>query len=491
MTNARAPASLVGGGILGLITTGLYNNPLAIYREYIQNSADAVASDGRQSGGKVEIEIDPSAMQVRVRDDGPGLSRKDVEDSLLTVARSNKQQGADRGFRGIGRLSGLAFAESVTFTTRACKEEPVSRVAWNGCELREGLQESERAEQVISGCVKVETLAGAEYPDHFFEVEIKDVARHAAGLLLDREAVRAYIAETCPVPMDDTFQYAEKAQGVLVEGSPLTLRISINDDDEPIVRPYKNQIRFSESREARYTEFEEIRVPVADGEKLAAVGWVAHSSYLGAIPKDAGVRGLRAREGNIQIGDETVFDALFPESRFNRWCVGEVHILDPRIVPNARRDYFEPSPHTRNLENRLSAVCHSIAGRCRQASAGRNKGRRIVAAVQRMEETYELASSGYLEAGTAVAMVDDALQTIPTIRGEVERLNGEGLTDHDQVDELERTMKGFRPKKGRPPFPGLIGKNAAAYRKVFGVLARLHGSPREAKRLIEAILAYE
>ena len=37
--------------------------------------------------------------------------------------------------------------------------------------------------------------------------------------------------------------------------------------------------------------------------------------------------------GNIRVGDERVFDHLFEEERFNRWCVGEVHILDSRIIP--------------------------------------------------------------------------------------------------------------------------------------------------------------
>ena len=34
----------------------------------------------------------------------------------------------------------------------------------------------------------------------------------------------------------------------------------------------------------------------------------------------------------------------FTEERFNRWCVGELHILDSRIVPNARLDYFSQDP---------------------------------------------------------------------------------------------------------------------------------------------------
>ena len=35
------------------------------------------------------------------------------------------------------------------------------------------------------------------------------------------------------------------------------------------------------------------------------------------IPKRLGIRGIRARMGNIQIGDEAIFDHLFPEERVN------------------------------------------------------------------------------------------------------------------------------------------------------------------------------
>ena len=86
------------------------------------------------------------------------------------------------------------------------------------------------------------------------------------------------------------------------------------------------------------------RIPSIDGSGEAAVGWVAHSSYLGRSQKELRVRGIRARVGNIQIGGEGVFDDLFTEERFNRWCVGELHILDSRIIPNARRDYSSLDP---------------------------------------------------------------------------------------------------------------------------------------------------
>ena len=51
--------------------------------------------------------------------------------------------------------------------------------------------------------------------------------------------------------------------------------------------------------------------------------------------------GLRARVGNIQIGENTLFLDQYHESRFNAWTIGELHILSPKLVPNGRRDDFE------------------------------------------------------------------------------------------------------------------------------------------------------
>lgn len=352
MVNMGVPASLIGGGILDLVTIGTYDNPLSIYREYIQNSADAAGIAGNKRHGRVEIDIDPLGMCVRVRDNGPGLSTESARRALLPIARSWKRRGTDRGFRGVGRLSGLAFAETITFLTRAGSGEPVSRIVWNGPRLRENALQTQLTESAIRDTVIVEMIPGEEYPDHFFEVQISGIGRHAAGLLLNREAVRAYIAEICPVPFSRMFPFSGKVDELLRANSmPLTLDIVIDGETTPVARRHIDAIHFSDMRKDDFSEFEEVRIPSADGNGDAAVGWIAHSSYLGAIPKEAGIRGIRVRDGNIQIGSETVFDHLFSEERFNRWCIGEIHLLDSRIVPNGRWDYFEPSPHSRNLEN--------------------------------------------------------------------------------------------------------------------------------------------
>ena len=491
MPDTETPTLLVGSNLFGLVTSGMYDNPLAIYREYIQNAADAFAIARDITNRTVQININLPALSVMIRDNGPGLHHEAAVKALLPIAHSQKRPGTDRGFRGIGRLSGLAFAESVTFLTRSEGNQPVTRIIWDGPKLRKRILETKQTERAIRECVSVEILPGNGYPDHFFEVEVNGVGRHAAGLILNRESVRTYIGEVCPVPMPLNFPFASEIEKLFAENeSPLTLKVVLDGELTPITRPYGEMIRFSRDREDCFKELEKIYVPSVDNNGSAAIGWVAHSSYLGAIPKDAGIRGIRARAGNIQVGNEFIFDRLFPEERFNRWCVGEIHIVDPRIVPNGRRDYFEPGPHTRNLENQLAAVLHKIVVRCRHASTTRHKERQLLSALCHMEETYDLAGSGYLYAKDAKALIGQALGRIRSIRESFDTKNGHNKVELKKLDELERKLSNFKARRSRPLGGDIRASEVTAYRKVFQALAKVSQSPHAAKEMIEAILSH-
>ena len=490
MTDALILESFVGGDILNLITTGMYTNPLAIYREYIQNAADEFAASGQTQSARVEIEIDPSKLCTRIRDNGSGLSFDKAIRALLPIARSEKRRGIDRGFRGIGRLSGLAFAESVTFITRSRGDQPVTRIIWDGAKLRRCIAENPETERAIRECVTVETISGDERPGNFFEVEVSGVGRHAAGLILNRETVRAYVGEVCPVPIGSRFPFASEVEGLFGKGEPpLVLNVRLDGDPQPITRPFDATVKFSNGQEERFTDFEKIHIPAADGNGFAAVGWVAHSSYRGVIPKEARIRGIRARAGNIQVGDESIFDHLFAEERFNRWCVGELHIVDPRIIPNGRRDYFEPGPHVRNLENHLSATARRIGSSCREASAARNKKNRLNTAIHDAEAMYELTVSGYLTPDDSKALAGKTLERLQEIRSDTESVHGYGDKIGEKLDELEQSLGDFGAKRGLWPFRGATESEVTTYRKVFQALAEVTPSPRTAKELMEAILS--
>lgn len=479
---------LSGAGLLGLVTTGMYDDPMSMYREYIQNAADAFARSGLPEKARVEIAIDVTERRIRIRDNGPGLSREEVLERLLPIGRSDKTLGIDRGFRGVGRLAGLAFAKTVSFTTRAREAQTVTRITWNSDRLPELTSTESDLPEAILDCIDVETMPGSDYPEHFFEVEVGDVARHSSGLLLNRDAVRDYIGEVCPVPMSSEFPFADKAEGLFIDAeAPLKLEVLLEGDSDPIERPYGESIRLSADKEAEFTEFLVVRIPSIDGNGEAALGWIAHSSYLGAIPKKQRVRGIRARVGNIQIGGEAVFDDLFTEERFNRWCVGELHILDSRIIPNARRDYFEPGPHLRNLENHLIPALREISVRSRKASAARNRERKVIASLSNIEDNYNLAISGYLGVDDATALVRQALNQMPIVREGVLELNqGENHVEH--LDTLETKLNDFNGESTHRPFASMPASQADVYRNLFQVLTAVSSSPRAAQELMTAIL---
>ncbi len=343
-------------------------------------------------------------------------------------------------------------------------------------------------EEAILDCVEVELLPASDFPERFFEVEVGDVAHHAAGILLNREAVRDYIGAVCPVPMSAEFPYLDSVKGLFPSGrKPLTLQVYIEGEEDPIERPYGHTVRLSAHKKAQFTDFEAVHVPNIDGEGSAAVGWVAHTPYLGALPKGDRVRGIRARAGNIQIGGEDVFDHLFREERFNRWCVGELHVLDSRIVPNSRRDYFVPGPHLRNLENHLQPLFYSISTRCRRNSSDRNRAKKALSTLFDAEDLYGLATSGYLSSAHSEALVEKTLQDLKRLR-QSEAKGKLGAVPLGRLDDLERQISSRTGDPLPRRFGGMDEAEVAIYQGVFATLIELASSPRAARDTIEIIL---
>ena len=479
---------LIGKEVCEIVTTGMYSDPLALYREYIQNAVDALAGAGRQPKGAIKVSIDVAGMSVTIRDNGPGLDHETARRVLVPIGVSDKRRGVDRGFRGIGRLAALAFADKVTFATRRSRNEAVTEVVWNGSVLRERLETTRRAEDVIRECVDVRKVEEDRCSERFFEVRVAGIHRHAAGTVLNSLTVRDYIGEVCPVPMRADFPFSKDVEDLLAtEGVAVSIGVVVNGQAEPITRPFGPDIGLSETRREDFTDFERIVVPALGTDGHSAVGWVAHSSYQGAIPGRAGIRGLRMRAGNIQIGDERVCDPLFPETRFNRWCVGEIHVVDSRLVPNARRDYFEMGPHTRNLENHLRAVCQRIARRCRGASRKRLRKRKVVSALREAEEGYELAASGYLGSDDADGIVATVVEDLRKLREAADTFGVQGL--QARIRALESKVSEPRMARDKLQKVGIPDVEAEAYRKLFGALVKVSRSPGAARESIEAIVA--
>ena len=114
---------LIGKHTLESLTSGMYSDPFVVYREYVQNAVDSIDAAVRKgllkSGEeKVIVHLTPVENIVSIRDNGIGIPSKDAEIVLISIGNSKKTSDTSRGFRGIGRLSGLSYCKTLSFFSR-------------------------------------------------------------------------------------------------------------------------------------------------------------------------------------------------------------------------------------------------------------------------------------------------------------------------------------------------------------------------------------
>jgi molecular chaperone HtpG len=385
---------VIGKDVLELLSSSMYVDPMTIYREYVQNAADAIDLGGLKNG-RVAIDIDPTERRIRIRDNGVGVPAEEFASRLMNLGASVKRGTAARGFRGVGRLAGLGYCQELVFRSKSQGERFVSEMKWDCRRLRSLLRSTDQHSDIIAVLRDVVTLRKSESAARdgsFFEVELSGVVRQGNDRLLNKDAVASYLAQVAPVPFSPEFRFAEEIKAVLgSHGLVGSIDIRINGASDSLYRPHRDLLQVEGAEPIKLSEVSFHELPGVDGD-VAAVCWVAHHEYAGAISSALLVKGLRVRSGNIQVGDFSILEELFPETRFNSWSIGEVHILDKKIIPNGRRDHFEQGVHYENLTNQLAPVVKDIARRCRQNSISRKWVR-----------TFELHRDVALERGKVVA----------------------------------------------------------------------------------------
>lgn len=472
----------VGKDIMEILTTGMYVSPVTIYREYIQNAADSIDA-ARTNGvldrgqrGEVSVAFDHSVRTVVIRDNGAGIASKDAADILLAIGGSPKRGTNARGFRGVGRLSGLAYCRELQFRTKAAGEHKITSVTWDCRGLREQLADAVfngDLRRVVANSVILSEEKTDERAEHFFEVRLNDVARLRNDALLNEQQVASYLAQIAPLAFDTRFSFAQEIEKRLTDAGRL-MPINLTVAGEAVHRPYMDELPFPNSKHMlRIKEIEFVEFADVDGG-AGAVGWIAHHDYVRCLPAGLGVRGLRARYGDIQVGESSVFEDCFKEARFNGWTVGELHILDRRIVPNARRDNFEVNHHYYNLLVQLGPLAAKIAQRCRSASVARNAEqiiRNVIAATtarlkeRRSFERAELSrlKSAVQSAGTKTKRIEDE-----ATRSELEQA----------LTRLAKRLTKISPKRGA---------SAIALDEAAALVSKLVTNREQARKLIERL----
>ena len=103
----------VGAGILNIITESLYDNPIVVFREYVQNSVDSIFKETDQNDYEIKIWYEENDLCFL--DNGKGISSDSFYDEMIKIGDSSKKKSKNLGYKGIGRLSGVPYCRKLTF----------------------------------------------------------------------------------------------------------------------------------------------------------------------------------------------------------------------------------------------------------------------------------------------------------------------------------------------------------------------------------------
>jgi len=386
----------VGKYTLESLTTGMYSDPKIIYREYIQNSVDALEMAVQSNllepqSMRIDIVVDAENNYISIHDNGTGINSDIAVATLMNIGSSQKRHSNNRGFRGIGRLGGMSYCDRLVFSTSAENENTKTVVEFDCKKLRQllvpGANEDMDLATVLSTVTEVRK-EDEKKERHYFTVELFDVSSFSDLLSID--TATSYISQVAPLPYKSRkFVYSPdlhrflNENGYEIEEFPIFIGES-SKELEPVYKP--NRHRYHSDRNKKKNDeilsLKTFRVEV-DGD-LYALGWYGDCNWLGSLSEHE-ISGIRVRKGNILIGDNHTLNTIFKEARFNGWTQGELFVITDKLIPNARRDDFEQNDAYYKLIGVLKdGIGTEITKAIREASSLRNdNSAKVISEVQK------------------------------------------------------------------------------------------------------------
>jgi hypothetical protein len=370
-----------GGFVLETLTVGMYGESRNAIREYVQNGFDSIQRAIQElnllkpGDGLIRIQFDNDFNGVTIRDNGAGLPVRLAGQTLTSIGASRKDYKSDAGFRGIGRLAGIVFSETVTFRTKAAGEEEETEVVFNAAEMRRlmspGRGSELSAEDLLTRCVSVTVHDTDPQLEPFFEVKLRGFAE-APDECTQPQLMARFVSQVAPVPYREDFE-----QKAALRAFGRDFGLPIEEVSIVIEAPTQAPRRvFKPYRPLYEVQNAENDVPLAeiqffDSPTRRWWGWLGKKAEPGSY-LDADVRGVRIRAKNIQIDGEGVVREIFQKrssstARYQDWFVGEIFVDLRSVTPNARRDGFEDTLEWRGMQDEVAkSVCRE-AGRSAQS----------------------------------------------------------------------------------------------------------------------------
>lgn len=363
----------MGLRLLETLTSALYDDPIILFREYVQNSVDAynraVDEDNSSAfdGFCVDIKIDTEKRIITIIDNGYGIPVNAFKDKMTSIGASDKSDSPNQiGFRGIGRLSAMPFCENLIFTNKPAGQDKLYQFTWAGSTFHDLLNkesETELSDAIDQISSDSEIAYQGNVAAHFFKVEIQRYNDEIAELIAQTDFI-GRLKMMLPLKYDPDFTYKQeiddryfKFMGEHIDKFEFDVKL----DGNFLYKPYKDS-NILESGiyywELTYRSKEK-GVP---GEKIGLL-WYTFNRKVTANPLDEPY-GILVRSKNMLMGDHNALaDAMFRSKSDDyvatfreltqtlQGVYGEMLLHSTRLNDNARRDWFRPDSASIELRN--------------------------------------------------------------------------------------------------------------------------------------------
>jgi molecular chaperone HtpG len=389
MTSAAPePEELVYAAAIVILSNELYPRKLEVVREYIQNASDAIDSFtqiadvlGDRSSPQIKISI--QGRSLLIWDNGIGMDKAEIS-KLKRIAYSEKREGEEAGYKGIGRLAGIAVANKLLISSTCYGDPKLHKFEFRARDFqedisakkREGLQEP--ASFVINHHTTISEF-DVDPREHYTMVELREIDE-AHPELLDPDRLNEFIGEIAPVGFAPDFKYGDRISDSLAKHvpdySPKAVWLTTSAGDRiQIYKPYANSMMLSDPEFIDITDSNDGRALAycwcaTRGKEMLGRIRAAGNKFVvpGTSPEERKrFAGLAYKLFGFSIGDRNLPLRTLWKKDYTRplWFTGEIHIVDKAIKPTTdRSDFIDNDPRRRLYsvgEKRIARHLNNLA----------------------------------------------------------------------------------------------------------------------------------
>jgi molecular chaperone HtpG len=199
--------------VLDILAKEIYDSPLAMLRENLQNAYDAIrerfAADGTlESGGRIDVGID--GRDITISDNGVGMTEEVLRNNFWNAGSSGKHSERARkagvvGTFGIGAMANFGVCTKLVVETRAIGQQRVLRSVAERSALKIGEE-----------CIAFETIESS-----------RDVGTTICASLDDSNPINASQAEAYLTPYVSMLPVPVHLNGALISGRKIEASLQL------------------------------------------------------------------------------------------------------------------------------------------------------------------------------------------------------------------------------------------------------------------------